>query len=113
MGSGGTVPRRGAGTAHGVLMTKLDDDTWRRPATEGERQRRVGRSGQKREATGGTAPLSPSCGMVSSTTDWRRGASNGAAQIGIEAASDTVLRTGDFYTGKQLQDAAAQLSQSG
>jgi hypothetical protein len=52
----------------GVPMTGLDDGTWRWPATEGERQWHVGQGGRQREATGGAALLSPSCGVASSTT---------------------------------------------
>jgi hypothetical protein len=52
----------------GVPMTGLDDGTWRWPATEGERQWCVGQGGRQREATGGAALLSPSCGVASSTT---------------------------------------------
>jgi hypothetical protein len=65
----------------------------------------VERGGRQRGATSGAVPLSPSYGVASSMT--------GAARIGVEAASDTTVRTGDFYTGKQLPDATAQLSQSG
>jgi hypothetical protein len=64
-------------------------------------------------AAGSATPLSPSYGVVSSTTARRLGASDGAARIDAEAASDTTVRTGDFYTGKQLPDATAQLGQSG
>jgi hypothetical protein len=91
----------------GVPMTKLNDCTWGRPATRGERQRRAGRGGWQREATSGATPLSPSYGVASSTTARRRGASNNAAWIGADAASDMAVRTGvvgvgNFYTGKQL-----------
>jgi hypothetical protein len=71
------------------------------------------RGGWQREATGGAAPLSPSYGVVSSTMARRLAASDGAARIGAEAAFDTMVRTGDFYTGKQMPDATAQLGQSG
>jgi hypothetical protein len=71
------------------------------------------RGGRQREATSGAAPLSPSYGVVSSMTARRLGASDGAARISAEAASDMTVRTGDFYTGKQLPDTTAQLGQSG
>jgi hypothetical protein len=74
---------------------------------------RVERGCRQREATSGAAPLSPSYGVVSSTTARWLDASDGAARIGTEAASDTTVRTGDFYTAKQLPDATAQLGQSG
>jgi hypothetical protein len=73
----------------------------------------MGRGVRQREATGSAVPLSPSYGVASSTTARRRGASDGAARISTEAASDTAVQTGDFYMGKQLLDAAAQLSPLG
>jgi hypothetical protein len=52
------------------------------------------------EVAGSAAPLSPSYGVVSSMTARRLGASDGAARISAEAASDTTIQTGDFYSGK-------------
>jgi hypothetical protein len=79
----------------------------------GERGSELQPGGQQHEATGGAAPLSPSYGVASSTTARWLGSSDGAARIGAEAASDTTVRTGEFYTDKQLPDATAQLGQSG
>jgi hypothetical protein len=101
----------------GVPMTELDNSTWGRSATGGERQRRMGQGGRQREETDGVAPFSPSYGVASSTTARWCGASDSACRIGIVAASDTAVRTGvigawDFYMGKWLQNATAQLGQS-